>query len=77
MRAVAEVIPFLVRARDRVYRTGPQEFALLMPATGEEGKVAALRRLLASVPKAIAKRRLGEVRLVARRISFRELEAAG
>ena len=77
MRAVAEVIPFLVRARDRVYRTGPEEFALLMPATGEEGKVAALRRLLASVPKAIAKRRLGEVRLVARRISVRELEAAG
>lgn len=77
MRAVADVIPFLVRARDRVYRTGPEEFALLMPATGDDGKVAALRRLLASVPKAIAERRLGEVRLVPRRISVRELGAAG
>jgi GGDEF domain-containing protein len=77
LRAVVEVIPFLVRARDRVYRTGPDELALLMPGTGDGGKEAALRRLLEHVPKAIAERRLGEVRLIPRRISTQELQETG
>lgn len=77
LRAVAEVIPFMVRGRDRVYRTGRDELALLMPATADEGKEAALRRLISGVPKAIAGRKLGEVRLIARRISPGELDATG
>lgn len=77
LRAVAEAIPFMVRGRDRVYRTGPDELALLMPATADEGKEAALRRLISGVPKAIADRKLGEVRLIARRISPGELDATG
>jgi GGDEF domain-containing protein len=77
LRAVAEVIPFMVRGRDRVYRTGPDELALLMPATADEGKEAALRRLISGVPKVIADRKLGEVRLIARRIPPGELHATG
>jgi hypothetical protein len=68
MRALVEVVPFMVRGRDRVYRTGPNEVALLMPSTDEDGADVALDRLLEGVPKALAERKLGSVRLAPRRI---------
>ncbi len=68
MRAVVEVVPFMVRPRDRVYRSGPNELALLMPATDDEGAEVALSRLLHRVPRVLAARRLGQVRLMPRRV---------
>jgi hypothetical protein len=76
MRALVEVVPFMVRGRDRVYRTGPDEVALLMPATGEEGADVALGRLLENVPLVLADRKLGWVRLAPRRIATEGREAA-
>jgi GGDEF domain-containing protein len=69
VRAVAEVVPFVVRGRDRVYRTGPTELALLMPRTDDEGAGVALARLLTEVPRIMAERKLGQVRLVPRLLS--------
>ena len=69
VRAVAEVVPFVVRGRDRVYRTGPSELALLMPRTDDEGAGVALARLLTEVPRIMAERKLGQVRLVPRLLS--------
>jgi GGDEF domain-containing protein len=66
LTAVVELVPFMVRARDRIYRTGPDELALLMPDTDDEGMEVALERLVDKVPKVLAERRLGEVRLVPR-----------
>jgi GGDEF domain-containing protein len=68
LRAVVEVVPFMLRGRDRVYRTGPDELALLMPHTDVEGMEAALARLLEMVPRSIADRKLGTVRLLPRRV---------
>ena len=69
VRAVAEVVPFVVRGRDRVYRTGPSELALLLPRTDDEGANVALSRLLTEVPRIMAERKLGQVRLVPRLLS--------
>jgi hypothetical protein len=69
VRAVAEVVPFVVRGRDRVYRTGPSELALLLPRTDDEGANVALSRLLTEVPRIMAERKLGQVRLVPRVLS--------
>ncbi len=68
LRAVVEVVPFMLRGRDRVYRTGPDELALLMPHTDVEGMESALARLLEMVPRSMAERKLGDVRLVPRRV---------
>lgn len=75
MTAVVELVPFMVRARDRIYRTGPAELALLMPDTDDEGMEVALGRLMDKVPKVLAERRLGEVRLVPRLRHAEEPEA--
>lgn len=66
LRAVVETIPWVLRARDRVYRIGPDDLALLMPSTGAEGVEAALVRLLRSIPTALSERGLVEVSLVPR-----------
>ena len=71
--AVVEMVPFMVRARDRLYRVGPNELALLMPATDAEGVEAALERLVERLPKTLAQRKLGYVRLVARRVPIESL----
>jgi GGDEF domain-containing protein len=76
LRAVVEVVPFMLRGRDRVYRTGPDELALLMPLTDVEGMEAALARLLEMVPRSIAERKLGSVRLVPRRVRMASPRAA-
>ena len=76
LRAVVEVVPFMLRGRDRVYRTGPDELALLMPHTDVEGMEAALARLLEMVPRSVAERRLGDVRLVPRRVRMASPRAA-
>ena len=68
MRAVVEIVPFMVRGRDRVYRIAPDELALIMPATNDEGAGAALARLLESVPKVLVERKLGGVVLSPRRV---------
>jgi GGDEF domain-containing protein len=66
LKAVVETIPWVLRARDRVYRIGPDDLALLMPSTGSEGVEAALVRLLRSIPAALSERGLVEVSLVPR-----------
>src|SRR5439155_24178726 len=76
LRAVVEVVPFMLRGRDRVYRTGPDELALLMPHTDVEGMEAALARLLEMVPRSIAERKLGNVRLLPRRARMAAPRAA-
>jgi len=76
LRAVVEVVPFMLRGRDRVYRTGPDELALLMPHTDVDGMEAALARLLEMVPRSIAERKLGNVRLVPRRVRMASPRAA-
>ncbi len=76
LRAVVEVVPFMLRGRDRVYRTGPDELALLMPLTDVEGMEVALARLLEMVPRSIAERKLGSVRLVPRRVRMASPRAA-
>jgi GGDEF domain-containing protein len=68
LKAVVDVVPFMVRGRDRIYRTGQNELALLMPATDGEGVESALRRLMDQVPLVLAKRKLEGVKLTPRRV---------
>jgi GGDEF domain-containing protein len=72
LRAVAEVVPFALRARDRVYRTGQDELALLLRDAEEDGAAAAASRLEAAAARALTDRRLPAVFL-----SIRPLDLAG
>jgi len=58
MRALVELVPFALRAKDRVYRTGPNELALLFTGAGEEGAAVALARFEADALRVLHDRKL-------------------
>ena len=58
MRALVELVPFALRAKDRVYRTGPNELALLFTGAGEEGAAVALARFEADALRVLKDRKL-------------------
>jgi diguanylate cyclase (GGDEF)-like protein len=56
LRVMAETIGARIRSNDVVARLGGDEFALLLPETGGEAAVAALRKIRASLGEAMAQK---------------------
>jgi GGDEF domain-containing protein len=63
VRALVEAAPFATRARDRIYRIGPDELVLLMRESDEDGAKAAAARLEQTVRRTLSDRRLPSIRL--------------
>jgi hypothetical protein len=66
LRALVEVAPFALRARDRIYRAERAEMALLLPGADPADVEAARTRLEASLSRVLAERGFPEVRLAVR-----------
>jgi GGDEF domain-containing protein len=77
LRTAVETVSPLLRARDRIYRTGPNQLALLLRSVGEDGVEAALARLARQVPGLLAERGVSGVRIVLRRVHVRHSELPG
>ena len=74
LRALVELVPFSLRPRDRVYRVGEDELALLLSGTDEGGVEVVMARFEADAARVLADRGLPPV-LIVHRIFGRAGEA--
>ena len=66
LRALVELVPFSLRARDRVYRVAEDELALLLAGTDERGVEVVMARFEADAARVLADRGLPPVLIVHR-----------
>jgi len=66
LRALVEVAPFALQARDRIYRAGRTEMALLLPGADHTRVEAARAGLELALSRVLADRGFPEVRLAVR-----------
>jgi GGDEF domain-containing protein len=66
LKSMVEVAPFALRARDRIYRSGPSEMVLLLPGADIVAAKEARAALESALGKVLAGRGFPELRLEAR-----------
>ncbi len=76
LRELVEAVPFVLRARDRVFRTAPSEMTLFLDGTDERGAEAARARLESTVQRVLANRGLPSVELRGELVDPRTIVAA-
>jgi GGDEF domain-containing protein len=75
LKALVEVAPFILEPRDRIYRTGRDQFVLVQETPGEQGPEPARSSLEASLRRVLVDRGLPEVRIGARPVDMDALPA--
>ena len=73
LKAMVEVAPFALRARDRIYRAGRNQMALLLPATDRPSAEAARASLELAFGPVLSGRGYPELKLEARSIQLTAL----